>query len=100
MKNKTSKVNKGNLSFDKKGLIYEAYNIKGIDTKSCKTIFFDWAIDLEMEADQKNAIAQLLDEYGSKYPSHPMTILLLSGLKSLEQKGRRKRRKKPSSITL
>ena len=63
MNNRASKVNKGNLTFDKKGLIFEAYNIKGIDTKSCKTIFFDWAIDLEMETDQKHAISQLLDEY-------------------------------------
>ena len=93
MNEKTSKVNKGNLSFDRKGLIFEAYNIKGIDAKSCKTIFFDWVIDLEMEADQKLAISQLLNEYGSKYPSHPMTILLLSGLKALDQKGSRKRRR-------
>ena len=99
MNDKTSKVNKGNLSFDMKGLIFEAYNIKGIDTKSCKTIFFDWAIDLETETDQKHAIAQLLDEYGSKYPSHPMTVLLLSGLETLDQKGKRRRRRKPSSIT-
>ncbi len=96
MNEKTSKVNKGNLSFDKKGLIFEAYNIKGIDAKSCKTIFFDWAIDLEMEVDQKLAIAQLLNEYGSKYPSHPMTTLLFSGLKTLDQKGSRKRRRNPS----
>ena len=66
-------------------------------TKSCKTIFFDWAIDLEIEADQKRAISQLLDEYGSKYPSHPMTILLLSGLKTLDQKDKRKRKRKKSS---
>ena len=97
MNDKTSKVNKGNVSFDKKGLIFEAYNIEDIDAKSCKTIFFDWAIDLEIEADQKRAISQLLDEYGSKYPSHPMTILLLSGLKTLDQKGKRKRKRKKSS---
>ena len=94
MNDKTTKVNKGNLSFDKKGLIFEAYNIKGIDTKSCKTIFFDWAIDLEMEVDQKHAISQLLEAYGSKYPMHPMIILLLSGLKTLDQKGKRERRRK------
>ena len=99
MNDKISKVNKGNLSFDKKGLIFEAYNITGIDTKSCKTIFFDWAIDLEMGA-EKHAIAQLLDEYGSKYPSHPMTSLLLSGLKTLDQKGRRRKKRKRSPITL
>ena len=94
MNDKTSKVNKGNVSFDKKGLIFEAYNIEDIGTKSCKTIFFDWAIDLEIETDQKHAISKLLDEYGSKYPSHPMTILLLSGLKTLDQKDKRKRKRK------
>ena len=100
MSDRTSKVNKGNLSFDSKGLIFEAYNIKGIDTKSCKTIFFNWAIDLEMEVDQEDAICQLLEEYGSKYPSHPMTKLLLSGLQSLSKKNRKKRRKKSSQVTL
>jgi hypothetical protein len=100
MNDRTSKVNKGNLSFDRKGLIFEAYNIKGIDAKSCKTIFFDWAIDLDIETDQKHAISQLLEEYGSRYPSHPMTNLLLSGLNSLDQKEKKKRRRNSSPVTL
>ena len=99
MNNGISKVNKGNVSFDRKGLIFEAYNIKGIDTKSCKTIFFDWAIDLGFEVNQKHAICQLLDEYGSKHPNHPMTKLLLAGLNTV-RKEVRKRRKKSSSATL
>ena len=101
MKNKKSMVNKGNLIFDRKGLIFEAYNIKNIDTKSCKTIFFDWAIDLEVEAEQKHAISVLLEEYGSKFPSHPMTKLLLSGLETISKKGRRKRRRKfPTTLKI
>ncbi len=100
MNDRASKINKGNLSFDRKGLIFEAYNIKGIDAKSCKTIFFDWAIDLEMETDQKHAISQLLIEYSAKYPSHPMTKLLASGLESLCQRGRKKRKRKSSTVTL
>ncbi len=99
MNNRPSKVNKGNLSLDKKGLIFEAYNIKGIDTSSCKTIFFDWAIDLGSGVNQKDAIRQLLDEYGSKYPDHPMTKLLLSGLDTVSQRGRKGRRKSsPSTL--
>ena len=99
MNNRSSRVNKGNLSLDKKGLIFEAYNIMGIDMNSCKTIFFDWAIDLGFEVNEKDAICQLLDEYGSKYPDHPMTKLLFSGLETVRQKGR-KRRRKSSSVTL
>ena len=100
MNDKTSKVNKGNVSFDKKGLIFEAYNIEDIDAKSCKTIFFDWAIDLDIEIDQKHAISQLLDEYSSKYPLHPMTKLLISGLEKLNEKKRNKRKRKSSQVTL
>ena len=94
MNNKVSKINKGSLPCDKKGLIFEAYNIKDIDTKSCKTIFFDWAIDLHPKLNTKDALNQLLAEYGSRFPDHPMTSLLLSGLDSYSQKNKKRRKRK------
>ena len=92
---KKSKIFKGDIYCDKKGLIFEAYNIENIDSSSCRVIFFDWLISLDQSIDQGEAITELLKAYSSSFPNHPMTELLIEGLK--KNLGiRRKRRSKNS----
>ena len=94
MINKQSKIFKGNISCDKIGLIFEAYNIEGIDSSSCRTIFFDWLMSLDPVFDQDEAIKELLKYYSPKFPNHPMTKLLIEGIgKNVENRKRRKRAK-------
>ena len=81
MSNKKSKIFKGDIYCDEKGLIFEAYNIENIDSSSCRVIFFDWLISLDQSIDQGEAITQLLKAYSSSFPNHPMTELLIEGQK-------------------
>ena len=91
---KQSKVLKGDMHCDKTGLIFEAFNIKGIDSSSCRIIFFDWLLSLDPSLDQGEAMQELLTHYGPKFPSHPMTNLLIAGIdKKKEIRQRRKRAK-------
>ena len=95
MSDKKSKIFKGDIYCDQKGLIFEAYNIENIDSSSCRVIFFDWLISLDQSIDQGEAITELLKAYSSSFPNHPMTELLIEGLK--KNLGiRRKRRSKNS----
>ena len=94
MLNKPSKVFKGDIHSDKKGLIFEAYNIKDVDSSSCRIIFFDWLMSLDPSLDQGEAIQELLTHYAPKFPGHPMTKLLVTGIdKNMENRQRRKRAK-------
>ena len=88
---KQSKIFKGDILCDKKGLIFEAYNMEDIDSGSCRVIFFDWLMSLDPSLDQRKAINSLLKAYSEKFPNHPMTKLLIEGIdKNL---GMRKRRR-------
>ena len=93
---KQSKVFKGDLHCDKKGLIFEAYNIKDIDSSSCRIIFFDWLMSLDPSLDQGEAIQELLTHYAAKFPGHPMTNLLITGID--EKKEIRQRRKRAKTV--
>tara|TARA_Y100001970_G_C13996574_1_gene731042 strand:- start:325 stop:636 length:312 start_codon:yes stop_codon:yes gene_type:complete len=89
--NKKSKIPKGDIYYDKKGVIYEAYNIENIDASSCRVIFFDWLISLDPSINQIEAINELLKFYSTKFPYHPMTKLLIEGMrKNLRTRHRRK----------
>ena len=91
MVNKQRKIFKGGILCDKKGLIFEAYNIKDIDSNSCRIIFFDWCMSLDPSFDQSDALNSLLRAYAVNFPDHPMTKLLIEGVdKNL---GMRKRRR-------
>ena len=81
MINKKSKIFKGDIHCDEKGLIFEAYNIKNIDSSSCRVIFFDWLISLDQSINQGEAITELLKAYSSRFPNHPMTDLFIEGQK-------------------
>ena len=80
MINKKSKIFKGDIYCDEKGLIFEAYNIENIDSNSCRTIFFDWVVSLDPSINQREAIKELLEAYSPSFPSHPMTELLFEGI--------------------
>ena len=80
MINKKSKIFKGDIYCDEKGLIFEAYNIEDIDMSSCRVIFFDWLISLDQSINQREAVTELLKAYKSRFPNHPMTQLLIEGL--------------------
>ena len=92
--NKKSKIFKGDINCDEKGLIFEAYNIENIDLNSCRTIFFDWVVSLDPSINQGEAIKELLEAYSPRFPSHPMTELLIEGINQNSVIRRRKRAKK------
>ena len=94
MINKKSKIFKGDVYCDEKGLIFEAYNIENIDSSSCRVIFFDWLISLDQSINQGEAITELLKAYSSRFPNHPMTELLMEGLEKNWRIRRRRRIKK------
>ena len=88
---KRSKIFKGDILCDKKGLIFEAYNIGDIDSGSCRVIFFDWLMSLDPSFDQSEAIDSLLQAYAANFPNHPMTKLLIEGIdKNLRIRKRRR----------
>ena len=85
---KQSKVFKGDIRCDKTGLIFEAYNIKDIDSSSCRIIFFDWLMSLDPSINQGEAIEELLTHYAPKFPGHPMTELLITGIDKKRKLGK------------
>jgi hypothetical protein len=91
--NNKSKIFKGDIHCDEKGLIFEAYKIENIDSSSCKTIFFDWIVSLDPSINQREAINELLEAYSPGFPSHPMTKLLIEGITQNSVIRRRKRAK-------
>ena len=98
MISKKSKIFKGDIYCDEKGLIFEAYNIENIDLNSCRTIFFDWAISLDPSINQGEAIKELLEAYSPRFPGHPMTELLIEGTKENSVIRRRKRAKNAKGV--
>ncbi|MEM6617972.1 MAG: hypothetical protein AAF761_10265 [Pseudomonadota bacterium] len=77
-------VDKGGLSVDPRGLIYEAYRIDGITEKECRSIFLDWALGAGLAGEAaRAALRQLLEAYGA--PEHPMTRVLEEGLAKVAQ---------------
>ena len=90
---KQSKIFKGDIPCDKRGLIFEAYNMQEIDSDSCRVIFFDWLISLDPSFNQSEAIDSLLNAYSANFPKHPMTKLLIEGIDN-NLKIRKRRRAK------
>jgi hypothetical protein len=65
---------------DPKGLIRESYRIECITPPMCKTIFFDWAIQVPVGADPAGYIKFCISYYGDVLPNHPMTSVLTAAL--------------------
>ena len=73
---------------DPKNLIAESYQIEGITSSECRSIFLDWALSIPLENDSTLLISKLLIYYQGESKDHPMTLLLSS---SLELKGENRR---------
>jgi len=79
---------------DPRGLIHEAYNIDGIGTEECRSIFFDWAIALDAGQDAVAAARQLHADLAAKDPDHPMSRLLAEAAQGMTpRRGRAGRRR-------
>ena len=74
---------------DPKGLIHEAYRIKGIGAPECRSIFLDWALSLPEGQDSRDAMRRLLNRLGTAAPDHPMTQVLQDGLTGTARPRRR-----------
>ena len=93
MINKKSKIFKGDIYCDEKGLIFEAYNIENIDLNSCRTIFFDWVVSLDPSINQGKLLMNYWKLTHQGFLSHPMTELLIEGINQNSVIRRRKRAK-------
>ncbi|EAR50865.1 hypothetical protein OG2516_00140 [Oceanicola granulosus HTCC2516] len=65
---------------DPKGLIGEAYRMKGIGRAECRSIFLDWALSLTDGRSPEQAIPELLARHEEGDETHPMTETLREGL--------------------
>lgn len=74
---------------DPKGLVREAYNIEGITSGECRSIFLDWAINVPTDADPLAHIRFLLGHYAASNANHPMTATLQAALEAPAKTGRR-----------
>lgn len=74
---------------DPKGLIFESYQIEGITPEQCRSIFLDWALSLPDEVETSGTLKELLDEYSSQYPDHPMNTVIKDGLVTMAAPKRR-----------
>ena len=77
-------------TYDRRGLIREAYRIDGIDAGQCRSIFLDWVLGAAPEPPVPAQIKALLAHYGTEAPDHPMNQVLRAGLEGQSTpKGRR-----------
>ncbi|MFQ3355209.1 MAG: hypothetical protein ACI8Y9_000944 [Paracoccaceae bacterium] len=65
---------------DPKNLILEAYNIVGIGSPECRSIFLDWALSVSSESEISLLIQLLINKYEGTAKNHPMTRVLYEGL--------------------
>ena len=78
---------------DPKNLIAESYQIEGITSSECRSIFLDWALSIPLEKDSTLLISKLLIYYRDEPEDHPMTLLLSSSLELKEENRRTGRRR-------
>ena len=77
-------------SIDPKGLIRESYNIENISMAQCRTIFFEWAVQIPADINATDYIEAGLAYYAPRNPpNHPMTQVMRDGLKPAETARRR-----------
>lgn len=66
---------------DPRGLIRDAYQIAGITSAECRSIFLDWALGVSGQLDSKAEVQALLVQYADEPVDHPMTQTLIAALK-------------------
>lgn len=79
----------GVTELDPKALMYEAYRIEGISESQCRSIFLDWALSLPAGHDSRDAIREMLAQYGAGRAEHPMSVVLSQGLEEMAAPKRR-----------
>lgn len=84
-----TKILKGNLGSDPRGLVYEAYRMSELTKADCRTIFLDWALGVSSARDLHTDIKELLQAYAANTPGHPMTEVLEEGLETARPAKRR-----------
>lgn len=87
-------MQKGEISCDPRGLIYEAYRIEGIDEPACRTVFLDWALGVAQSDDTVAHIQTMLAHYGPDWPDHPMTQILRAGVTQTTTAPKRRSRRR------
>tara|TARA_B100000902_G_C27195653_1_gene856321 strand:+ start:417 stop:686 length:270 start_codon:yes stop_codon:yes gene_type:complete len=87
-------MNKGNLSEDPRGLLFEAYRMENISPPECRSIFLDWILGLDSSIEYELAMMAALKEYENDNFSHPMTQVIREGLSRSSAKGRKARKRK------
>jgi len=75
-----SKIIKGTLACDPRGLMFEAYRMDELVLEDCRTIFLDWALGVPAGEDMRAGIEELLAFYAPSAPDHPMNRVLRDGL--------------------
>ena len=70
------------MNADPKELISESYKMDSVTEGECRSIFFGWALSVDEKSDPINLISNLLELYGNTYPNHPMTKVLMEGMKN------------------
>ncbi|MEM8791443.1 MAG: hypothetical protein AAGE80_07485 [Pseudomonadota bacterium] len=79
---------------DPRDLIGDAFRIEGISTEDCRSIFFDWALGLDV-AENPSLAARALLAHHAPAPEHPMTVLLKEAAEGTARP-RRRRGRRPS----
>ena len=69
------------MNADPKELISESYKMDSVTEGECRSIFFGWALAVDENSDPTKLISNLLELYGTSYPNHPMTKVLMEGMK-------------------
>lgn len=77
------------LRYDPKGLIKDSFRMEDITLSECRSIFVDWALSIGSEVDTKEALANLIGQYGADFDAHPMLEVLVEGTTEPAVKGRR-----------
>ena len=79
------------MNADPKELISESYKMDSVTEGECRSIFFGWALAIDENSDPIKLIASLLELYGTYYPNHPMTKVLMEGMKKDDAKKSKRR---------
>ena len=69
------------MNADPKELISESYKMDSVTEGECRSIFFGWVLSVDEKSDSIKLISNLLELYGTAYPNHPMTKVLMEGMK-------------------
>ena len=79
------------MNADPKELISESYKMDSVSEGECRSIFFGWALAVDESSDPIKLISNLLELYETSYPNHPMTKVLMEGMKKDDSRKSKRR---------